>query len=183
MVQLALCTATDATPWREEDVTALQRQGLRVRDRMVGSSGEVEAIFFAAAPLEVARAVLWDHARFPEFMPHVQACRVVASGPDTADVEQQGGQGPFHFRLVSRRHRGPDRISWHRLSGDLRENAGEWRFERAPGGTVITYRCRLVPDVPAPQALVLYLQRQGLPAMVEAVRRRIEQQARAGVRR
>jgi uncharacterized membrane protein len=180
---LAGTSIAEAAAWREEDVTALQREGLRVHDREVGEGGEVEAVFYVAAPLEVARAVLWDHQRFPEFMPHTQSCRVVASERDTADVEQVGGQGPLRFRLVSRRKLGADRITWRRIAGDLRENAGEWRFERAPGGTVITYRCHLVPDVPAPRAVVQYLQRQGLPAMVEAVRRRIERQARPGVSR
>ena len=169
--------------WREDDLAALKREGLRVRDREVGAGGEVEAVFFVAAPLAVAREVLWDHRRFPEFLPNTQVCRTLSGDDRSVIVEQIGGQGPFQFRLVTRRQLAPDRITWRRVEGDLRENEGEWRFERVPGGTVITYRCHVEPDVPAPSAVVQYMQRQAVPGLAAAVRARVERQGRAGVSR
>lgn len=166
--------APPALAWAEADLGALKRGETRVVDVEVAEGGALEAAFFVAAPAAVARAVLWDHEKFPQFMPNARTARVLERRGSTHVVEQIGGQGPITVTLVSERTLRADRITWRSVRGDVRRNDGEWRFEPVAGGTVLTYRVHVVPHQPVPGAVTRFLQKRALPDMVAAVRRRIE---------
>lgn len=145
-----------------------------VADVPVREGGAVKATFFVAAPLARVREVLWDHERFPEWMPDNKWVRVLSRDGNRHVIEMGGGKGPVTVSYVTERRLEPRRIAWHALSGDVKRNDGAWSFEAVPGGTVLTYEVHVVPHGPVPGPVVAYLQRQGLPGMIAAVKRRIE---------
>lgn len=165
-----------AMAWSGTELTALKGGELRVADVEVTEGGALEAAFFVAAPKAAAMNVLWDHEKFPQFMPNARTAKVLERKGNVAVVEQVGGQGPISVTLVSERKLGPDRISWRSVRGDVKRNDGEWRFEPVAGGTILTYKVHVVPHQPVPAAFTRFLQKQALPAMVAAVRKRIEAQ-------
>jgi uncharacterized membrane protein len=175
---VAALQATPALAWSPADLPALRRGETAVSDVEVAEGGALEAAFFVAAPVAVARAVLWDHEKFPQFMPNARTARVLARHGATHVVEQVGGQGPITVTLVSERTLHADRITWRSVRGDVKRNDGEWRFDAVPGGSVLTYRVHVVPHQPVPGAVTRFLQKRALPAMVAAVRTRIEAQAK-----
>jgi uncharacterized membrane protein len=125
------------------------------------------------APLACARQVLWDHAKFPEFMPGARSVRILASQDDCQVIEQIGGYGPWQMVLVTKRCLKPDRVVWQAVRGDLRRNDGEWVFQAVPGGIRLTYAVQVVPPGPVPPAVVAFLQKQALHGLIDAVRKRI----------
>jgi uncharacterized membrane protein len=166
-----------ALAWSAADLQALKGGETRLTDLEVPEGGALEASFFVAAPASTARAVLWDHEKFPQFMPNAKTAKVLErKGPTVHVVEQVGGQGPITVTLVSERRLESNRIAWRSVRGDVKRNDGEWRFEAVTGGTVLTYRVHVVPHQPVPGAVTRFLQKQALPNMVAAVRRRIEAQ-------
>lgn len=116
---------------------------LPVSVQAVANRLEVQGSLATPASRAVAWAVLTDPARFPDFVPGLQACRVleehgpvkvvaqrgeITAGPrlrydGTLRVEEQAGQG-VHMRF---------------LSGPFRDSEGEWRLTgEAP--VTLTYR-------------------------------------------
>lgn len=181
LLALALTAVIGASPAAARtgaELAALKGGETRVVDVEVAEGGALEASFFVAAPAAAARAVLWDHERFPQFMPNARTARVLARRGNTHVVEQVGGQGPITVTLVSERTLHADRISWRSVRGDVKRNDGEWRFEPVTAGTVLTYRVHVVPHQPVPAAVTRFLQKRALPDMVAAVRKRIEAQAK-----
>ncbi len=181
LILLALTTALGAAPalaWSEPDLAALRRGETRVVDLEVPDGGALAASFFVSAPAAVAKAVLWDHEKFPQFMPNARTARVLERRGNTHVVEQVGGQGPITVTLVSERTLHADRITWRSVRGDVKRNDGEWRLEPVAGGTVLTYRVHVVPHQPVPSAVTRFLQKRALPDMVAAVRQRVEAQVK-----
>jgi ribosome-associated toxin RatA of RatAB toxin-antitoxin module len=150
----------------------------QIQDLPAQEGAAVRAQFFVAAPLSAARTVLWQTEKFPEFMPDTRWAKVYERKENYQVVELAGGKGPITVAYVSERRLYSDRVTWHTLRGDVKVNDGEWRFAPAPGGTELTYEVHLVPKAPVPGFVVSYLQKQALPAMIQAVRRRIEAIAR-----
>ncbi|MEB3196964.1 MAG: SRPBCC family protein, partial [Candidatus Sericytochromatia bacterium] len=171
----ALAPAAWSTPTPSRPTWAAERGGeVTLRDLPVDSGAAVEARLFVRAPWSVCRAVLWDHQKFPEFMPHSRSSRSLKEARDFQVVEQTGAQGPFLTTLITERRLEPTRISWHGVGGDLLRNDGEWEFTHLGDGTGVRYRVHVVPHQPVPASVTRFLQRQALPTMLLAVRRRIE---------
>ena len=166
--------ATPASAWTAaEDASA--RDGEIVIHELPASEGAtMRAHFFAATTLAHARAVLWDHARYPEFIPHAISSKVLAQHGNEALVEQTGGEGPFRVTFVTRRHLEARRITWTTISGDVKRNDGFWEFVTVPGGLMLDYQVHVVPKQPVPQRITAYLQKQALPDQCRAVRKRLE---------
>ena len=176
---LAVSAPAPARAFVAADLPAMKRGETVVKDVDVAEGGALEAAFFVAAPPAVARAVLWDHEKFPQFMPNARTAKVLERRGATHVVEQTGGQGPITVTLVSERTLHADRVTWRSVRGDVRRNDGEWRIEAAGGGAVLTYRVHVVPHQPVPAAVTRFLQKRALPDMVAAVRKRVEDVAKA----
>lgn len=149
-------------------------------DVPVAEGGAVKVRFFVEAPLAVARGVLWDHERFPEWMPNTKWVKVLEREGNTHIVEMGGGKGPVTVSYVTERRLEPRRIVWHTLKGDVKRNDGAWTIDPVAGGVVLTYDVHVVPHGAVPGFVVSYLQQQGLSGMIAAVRARIQRQAREG---
>lgn len=149
-----------------------------VSDVAVKEGGSLKAVFFVAAPLAVAREVLWDQERFVEFVPDMKSVKVLERQGNRQVVEISGGRGPVTVTYVADRLLEPDRISWKSVRGDVKRNDGSWSLAPVPGGTVVTYQVHVVPHGPVPGYVVGYLQKQALPGLIKAIKQRIEAAAR-----
>lgn len=145
-----------------------------VTELPVKEGGSLEAVFFVAAPLGVAREVLWDQERFVEFVPDVKSVKVLERHGNRQVIEMSGGRGPVSVTYVADRRLEPRRISWKSVRGDVKRNDGSWDLAPAAGGTVVTYRVHVVPNGPVPGYVVSYLQKQALGGLIKAVKQRIE---------
>jgi ribosome-associated toxin RatA of RatAB toxin-antitoxin module len=100
-----------------------------------GSQLSVEGWLETRATREVAWSVLTDYARFPEFVPGIQANRVVEAAGRIKTIEQRGEVVTGMFRLLydgtMRVEESPDEgLTILFLSGPFKDVRGEWRMER-----------------------------------------------------
>jgi ribosome-associated toxin RatA of RatAB toxin-antitoxin module len=100
-----------------------------------GSQLSVEGWLETRATREIAWSVLTDYARFPEFVPGIQANRVVESAGRIKTIEQRGEVVSGMFRLLydgtMRVEESPDEgLVILFLSGPFKDVRGEWRMER-----------------------------------------------------
>lgn len=169
--------AQAATAWTAAERAQARQGAFPTRDLPAASGATVEALAFAAAPPARALAVLWDHERFPEFMPNARSARILQRlSPSHHVLEQVGGQGPISVRVVTDRHRLADGVRWKTVEGDVKANEGFWKLEAAPGGTWLTYHVHVEPKQAAvPDSVTAFLQRQALPGMLRSVVQRIAQ--------
>lgn len=177
---MALWTALHAPAWAVTgaELKRVQAGETLVSDVPVKEGGSLQAVFFVAAPLGVAREVLWDQERFVEFVPDVKAVKVLERKGNRQVVEITGGRGPVSVTYVADRLLEPQRISWKSVRGDVKRNDGSWSLEPAAGGTVVTYQVHVVPNGPVPGYVVAYLQKQALSGLIKAIKQRIEASAR-----
>ncbi len=143
------------------------------------------AIEIAASPEEVFR-ILTDCSRALEFVPHLESCRVLETGPDAAwqIVEHQVDHGWFapKARYVFRaEYEDFRRIRFSQVSGDLRENQGTWEFTPSESGesTIVTYNARVVPRNYVPRWLMRAALRSDLPALLKGLRSACESEMQA----
>lgn len=151
---------------------------LLIEDKAVAEGGAVEARLFVAASPAVAKAVMWRHEDYPDWMPKCKWVKVHERRGNLHVVEMAGGQGPVTVAYTMERKLEPSGITWKTLKGDVKRNEGFWTFEPAAGGTVLTYHVHVVPHGPVPGKVVAFLQKQALPDMLKAVRGRIEAEAK-----
>lgn len=169
---MTLSAAASAMP--PDELKRVRAGETLVSDVAVKEGGSLRAVFFVAAPLAVAREVLWDQERFVEFVPDMKAVKVLERKGNRQVVEISGGRGPVNVTYVADRLLEPDRISWKSVRGDVKRNDGSWSLAPVSGGTVVTYQVHVVPHGPVPGYVVAYLQKQALPGLIKAIRQRIE---------
>lgn len=174
LTALALATAALLGGWTPAEQAGARNGEVLVHEVAANEGAAVEALFFVAAPPARTIDVLWDHEKFPQFMPNAKTSRVLEGKGNDVVVEQVGGQGPINVTLVTRRHRAGNHIDWKLVRGDVRQNDGSWDAAATPGGTLLTYKVHVVPKGPVPNRVTAFLQKQALPAMCKAVRQRVE---------
>lgn len=144
--------------------------------------GSVSAAVFIAAPPEAIWIVMTDCARAPSFVPGLKLCRVLDAAQDASweilEHEVKYSRLLPAVRYVFRAdYSRPRSILFHRVSGDLREQEGEWRLEPTAdvAGTIVAYQVHLDPGFFIPQGVVRHALRQDVPALLGALRSRVEQ--------
>jgi len=175
---VALATAALLGGWTPAEQASARNGEVVVHELGVPDGAAVEALIFVAAPPAKAIDVLWDHEKFPLFMPNAKSSRVLERHGNDVVLEQVGGQGPINVTLVTRRHRAGNHIDWKLLRGDVKRNDGSWDAAAVPGGTLLTYHVHVVPKGPIPNRVTAFLQKQALPSMCKAVKARIESLAK-----
>lgn len=144
------------------------------RDLPAASGATVEALAFAAAPPAQCLRVLWDHERFPEFMPNAKSAKILRRHSASHHLlEQVGGQGPISLRVVTDRHLLADGVRWRTVDGDVKANEGFWKVEGARGGSWLIYHVHVEPKQAVPDSVTAFLQRQALPGMLRSVTQRM----------
>jgi len=122
-----------------------------------------------------------DCRQTPSFVPGLKRCRRVDGAPDGRweDIEHEVSYSwllpSVHYVLRAEYDR-PRRIDFRRVSGDLKEETGEWLLTRTADGTatVVEYQVYVDPGFWIPQVLVTHSLRKDLPAALNGLRDRVQ---------
>jgi uncharacterized protein YndB with AHSA1/START domain len=141
-------------------------------------AGLIHAAIDIAAPPKTVWSVLTDCRLAAKLVVTVTSCRVVQADPQARwDVRDQMTRGGLFFpalRNVFRSDYQPySLIRFHRLSGDLKIEEGEWRLEPLDGGagTRVIYTNRVAVDLFAPAFVVRAGIRRDTPKVLMNLRR------------
>ena len=145
------------------------------------SRGRVSAAVRINAEPDAIWAVMRDCEHAPAFVPGLKHCRRVQSAADGSWelIEHEVKYSwllptiRYVFRADYQRSR---RVDFRRVSGDLKDQQGVWLLEATPDGsaTTVQYQLYLDPGFWVPQALVRHSLRKDLPAVLKALRVRVE---------
>lgn len=146
-----------------------------------GSRGRVRAAVLIEARPEAIWAVITDCREAVKFVPGLRLCRRIDGAPDGrwVNIEQEIDYSWF-LRTVHNVLRAdcdpPRRIDFHRVSGDLKQEAGRWLLTPTPGGsaTVVEYEMYLDPGFWIPQWLINRTLRKDVPGALAGLREQVE---------
>lgn len=147
--------------------------------------GRVRAAVRIPAAPDAIWKIVTDCREALSFVPGLRHCRLVEGAADGSwqDVEHEVRYSwllptvRYVFRADYDR---PRRIDFHRISGDLKEEEGTWRFTpTADGvGTVVEYEVYLDPGFWIPRALVAPTLRKDSRAVLTGLRECVANDAR-----
>jgi uncharacterized protein YndB with AHSA1/START domain len=143
--------------------------------------GEIRAAVRIQATPDAVWNVMTDCRQTPSFVPGLKRCRRVDGAPDGRweDIEHEVSYSwllpSVHYVLRAEYDR-PHRIDFRRVSGDLKEETGEWLLTRTADGTatVVEYQVYVDPGFWIPQVLVTHSLRKDLPAALNGLRDRVQ---------
>jgi uncharacterized protein YndB with AHSA1/START domain len=146
--------------------------------------GRVRAAVRIPAPPEAIWRVMTDCAQAPLYVPGLKRCRRIDAAPDGSweDIEHEVRYSwllpPVRYVFRAQYER-PHRMDFHRISGDLREEAGTWLLTPTPDGaaTVVEYEVYLDPGFWIPRFLVTRMLRKDVPAVLSGLRDRVGQES------
>jgi len=176
----AAARAADDLDWIDRD--ALERREVQVEtDRDVPPLRvAVKVAALIDAPPEAIWSVLTACELAPEYVPHVQSCRLLERRDGgRAELFVQVVKPAFflpRFEHVFRLDYDPYRhIDVSRVSGPLEFMQGTWDLLPQPDGqTLLVYDFEVDPGMPVPRFWVRATLRRDLPRIVAAVRERAE---------
>jgi uncharacterized protein YndB with AHSA1/START domain len=182
---LLLPVATQAeADWVQDQTVQQQLAAGQVAVQMLfdgdQSRMQVRAAVKVNATPETIWRVLTDCEHAANFIPGVKRCRRVQSGPDDAweIVEQEAKYSwwmPAVTTVIRAAYERPHRIDFKRISGDLKQEDGNWVLESGPdGATIVEYELYVDPGFWIPRVLLRHSLRSELPAALTAVRARAE---------
>ena len=153
-------------------------------------AGLIHAAIDISAPPRTVWAVMTDCRLAARLVISVTSCKVLQVDPRARwDVREQVTRGGLFFPALRNVYRSDYQpysvIRFHRLSGDLRIEEGEWRLQPLDGGaaTRVIYVNRVAVDLFAPAFLVRAGIRKDTPKVLMNLRREslaASRQARAG---
>lgn len=137
------------------------------------------------APIERLYDVIVDYARYPEFVPGIKSCRVVATSPEKrVEYELDLGLKKFRYTLRHEEER-PRKVTWSLVSGELMKvSNGAWELTPEGERTRARYsvEVRIAKPPLVPQAVVDRmsdeLNRIALPRNLAAFKARAEKGGR-----
>jgi hypothetical protein len=148
-------------------------------------AGMIHAAIDIAAPPRVIWSVMTDCRLAAKLVATVTSCKVVQSDPQARwDVREQVTRGGLFLPTVRNVFRSDYQryslIRFHRLSGDLRIEEGEWRLEPldAGAGTRVIYVNRVAMNLFAPAFMV----RAGIKSDTPKVLMNLRRESLAAVR-
>ncbi len=142
------------------------------------SGGRVWAAVAIPAPVAVVWDLMVDVGQAPEFVPGLRRARWIERHESHEIIEHAVKFSrllpEFIYRYRADYQR-PERIDFHRISGDLRAMEGSWslRAEADGRGTIVTYSVYLDPGFLVPRWLVRQSLQRNLPAVLRALRERV----------
>lgn len=161
----------------EYNVEQLKKGEVIVEEDIVeGKSGGVRATFWVNAPPEVVYRELSNGAKFSEFMPDIVESVLKNSGDGFQDVYYRlhFWFGDVEYVLHRVLNREKMEITWNLLSGKFKRLDGYWQIKEGGNGSIVTYYTDVEPKVYVPHFVTKYLTKQGLPDLIDAVRKRAE---------
>jgi hypothetical protein len=143
-----------------------------------GGAGLIHAAIDIAAPPRVVWSVMTDCRLASRLVISVTSCKVLQSDPKSRwDIREQVTRGGIFFPALHNVFRSDYQpyslIRFHRLSGDLKIEEGEWRLEPIDGGagTRVIYINRVALDIWAPAFLVRAGVKKDTPKVLLNLRR------------
>jgi hypothetical protein len=141
-------------------------------------AGLIHAAIDIAAPPRTVWSVMTDCRLASRLVTTVTSCQVLQSDPQAQwDVREQVTRGGVFFPALHNVFRSDYRpysqIRFHRLSGDLKIEEGEWRLEPLDGGaaTRVVYTNRVAVNLFAPAFIVRAGIRNDTPKVLMNLRR------------
>ena len=146
--------------------------------------GRVRAAVRIPAPPEAIWRIVTDCREALSFVPGLRHCRLVDGAADGSweDVEHEMRYSwllPTVRYIFRADYDRPHRIDFHRISGDLKEEEGTWRFTPTADGadTVVEYEVYVDPGFWIPQALIAHTVRRDTRAVLTGLREAVERDA------
>ena len=137
----------------------------------------------AAVKIHARREVVWalitSCAEGLHMMPGLVACDVMDTAPDRSsqrirhvmDYSWYLPRLTYEFRAT---YDAPSRVSFERVSGDLRVLRGAWALQSDGDDTIARYSVDLAPGIWVPHWIVRTALQRDLPKMLRALRARAE---------
>jgi carbon monoxide dehydrogenase subunit G len=148
-----------------------------------GGVYSVTARFEVRQPLAVARAVLTDYERIPQFMPGVETSVVIERVDGRAVIEQEAVSRLMMFRkrvhLVLEIVERADSLQFRDRSGQsFVRYEGKWTLCHEDGGTRISYDLTAQPAFDVPEFVLKRVLKRDSGQMIEGLRREIDSRGR-----
>ncbi len=107
------------------------------------------------APPEIVYRVVTEFERYMDWVGDLKRIEVLERDADGRPLEVEFRAAAFGRSTTYTLHydysRAPDVLAWHQTRGDLTSTLnGQYRFEPAPGGTLLTYDLEVELSVPIP---------------------------------
>ena len=118
---------------------------------------------------EALLAVVWDVARYPNFVRGVVAVNVLQDDGRHSLAEFKTTVTGLDFSYVLKLEREPDRVCWRRVSGAFRIVEGSMAHL---GGTRFRYENALDPGFAVPGFAVRFVLERSLPRLIREFRKR-----------
>jgi Polyketide cyclase / dehydrase and lipid transport len=149
-------------------------------------SGSVSASVRIRAPRELVWPLVMSCEGALKTVPGLVACEVLDTAPDRSwqlirHVVDYSWYSPRLTYEMRAAYDYPSRVSFERVSGDLRVLKGSWYLESDGEFTVAHYSLELTPGFWVPRWLVRASLRRDLPKMLRAVRERAESSPKSAV--
>jgi len=151
---------------------------------VAGSSiGRARATVMVRAAAERVRAVLFDFANYPAFLPNYKSARVLATSPEGAtlvhmQIDALGGmiRRWMKVEISPPRTEGPRQTFDARLlEGDVKAFEARWELVRMDDGTRLTLESYIDANLTLPAAFIDAGSAAGLKASILAVKARAEE--------
>jgi len=185
-------TAQAETAWVQDQIVQQQLSDRQVAVRVEFDGDQSRMHVRAAVRINASPQSIWqvltdcDHAA--SFIPGVKHCRRLQAAPDDSweIVEQEAKYSwlmPAVKCVIRADYKPPRRIQFKRISGDLKQEEGEWMLEPAKTAassptsdpaTIVEYELYVDPGFWIPRVLLRHSLRSELPAVLTALRTRAE---------
>jgi Polyketide cyclase / dehydrase and lipid transport len=187
------------SPWIDDQTVQQQLTAGQVAVRITFDGDESRMRVHAAVRINASPEIIWrvltDCEHAATFIPGVKRCRRMQSAPDGSWelIEQEAKYSwlmPPITSVVRADYKRPQRIDFKRVSGDLKDEEGDWLLEpaaavRPPSAswqalgetTIVEYELYVDPGFWIPRVLLRHSLRTELPAALTAVRARAESTA------
>ena len=128
------------------------------------------------APIERVWDVISDYERYPTFMREVKGIKVKRLGDTSAEVEYEVSIIKTIRYTIRMAEQKPSHLSWTWVGGEImKDNKGSWTLKDLGGNsTEVTYNVDVAVGMLVPKAVIDTLVDANLPAMLDAVKRRVE---------
>jgi len=149
-----------------------------------GASGRMQLL--VKAPARAVWEVIVSCEQAFAFVQGLQSCEVVQDSGDRAVVHQVVKQSwliPTYDFVFESLRRPYQRIDVHLLEGNLKALDGAWIFHETAEGTLVDYRIRIQPSLPAPRFIVRRNINRGMPDMLACIRGLARGSGSAGLER
>lgn len=142
----------------------------------------VEANLLVAVAQPVAWQVLSDYNNLASFVPGMRSSRIVSAPNQPLLLEQKGESGFLLFKVpievVSRIEEFPlTVIRFQSISGNLKNQRGEWALARHDHATRVSYRANITPGFSLPPLIGPAIVDRDVRIMIESVAREMLRRA------